>query len=290
MHKKQPDMKETLKKIHSVLDPLYGRREADAIARLIFEYVKGWTPVDMIVKADTELSDFNKSEIDSILTRLKQHEPIQYILGYADFYGMRLKVNPSVLIPRPETAQLVDLIVDENKESDLRVLDICTGSGCIALALARNLRFPEITALDVSSEALAVARENAASLKCRVRFVEADVLEWMPQREEYNIVVANPPYICEKEKTGMDKNVLLHEPEVALFVPDDDPLLFYRRIAKVSRTGLTAAGKLYFEINPFYLAEIKAMLAVMGYVDIRAEKDMYGRDRFVIASNPGKDD
>lgn len=283
-------MKETLRKIHTLLDPMYGRGEADAMTRMIFEAVKGWTPVDMIVYADKELSDFNREEIDAILRRLAAWEPIQYILGYADFYGMRLKIKPGVLIPRPETAQLVDFIVKENPRPDMRVLDICTGSGCIALALSRFLKFPEVTAVDNSPEAIQIAQENARTLKCRVKFILADIFVWTPAPDSLDIIVANPPYVDESEKVGMETNVLRYEPADALFVPDENPLLFYSRIAEVGFEALHPGGKLYFEINPRHSDAMKKLLEDIGYVDIRIERDMFGKNRFAMASKNYPDD
>ncbi len=171
-------LRDTINELRRRLYPIYGRGEANAIIDLIFLYLKGWNRVDLLVNEDKELSPFIEEEIDKILKRLERHEPIQYITGIARFCGMDLHVKPGVLIPRPETEQLVDIISDTNKKPDLRVLDVCTGSGCIAVALARALRFPEITALDISPVALEVARENDRLFKTHVRFVNADIFNW----------------------------------------------------------------------------------------------------------------
>ena len=275
-------MNSTLKNIHLELDPFYGKREVDAIARIIFEYLKGWSQVDMVVNADCKLSDFMKSQIHGIVERLKRYEPIQYIVGYAYFYGLKIKVRSGVLIPRPETAQLVDIIVDENKSPDLKVLDVCSGSGCISLALSRNLPFADVSGVDVSPDALAVARENASDLRCDVEFVQADIFRWTPP-EKYDIIVSNPPYIDMSEKAAMDRNVTEYEPMIALFVPDADPLMFYERIAEIGVESLKHRGKIYFEINFRHSAEVVLMLERKGYSSVRLEKDMYGKDRFAVA-------
>lgn len=175
-------MRDTLRKLREILRPLYGNGETEAIIRIMFHYLKGWNTVDIIMHEDASLSPFIKSEIDAILKRLVKHEPIQYITGEARFHGMEMKVTPDVLIPRPETDELVDIIVsDAGETEDLRVLDIGTGSGCIAIALARSLRFPTVTAVDISDAALAVARENASNLKANVSFIKEDILTVSPK-------------------------------------------------------------------------------------------------------------
>ena len=274
-------MKETLAKLRNALEPIYGKGETEAIIRIIFHHLKGWNLTDMLIHKEDELSDFIKGEIDDILARLLRHEPVQYITGEARFHGMNLKVAPGVLIPRPETSELVDIIIDENKErDDLRVLDVCTGSGCIAIALARNLPFSKVTALDISQEAIAVAKENVDILKTKVELIKADIFEWQPSLE-YDIIVSNPPYVMDKEALSMDKNVLDYEPHEALFVRDENPLIFYERIASIAIKSLSHSGKLYFEINPLQSAELDRMLRLMGFSDIRLMRDSFGKIRFV---------
>lgn len=274
-------MRETLKSLRSALVPLFGKGEAEAIIRLIFLHLKGWNTVDLIINEDKELSEFIKSQIIRILHRLLEGEPIQYIVGRAYFYGMDMKVNPSVLIPRPETEELVDLIVKGNPQSDLRVLDIGTGSGCIAIALARNLKFPAITAIDISQEALETAKENARILKANIHFELKDIFTYSTPESSFNIIVSNPPYINESEKSEMEANVLDHEPHTALFVPDNDPLVFYRRICDIALTALSDKGKLYFEINPRHAEEMKDLMNASGFLDVEIIKDIHGRDRFI---------
>lgn len=280
-------MRETLKKLRSTLRPLYGERETEAIIKLIFLYVKEWHTVDMLIHEPDELSPFIKSEIDNILDRLLRHEPIQYITGEAYFHGMELEVTPAVLIPRPETAELVDIIADRaGDRPDLRLLDIATGSGCIALALARILRFPEVTALDISGEALEIARKNASRLKVKINFIEADIFNWQPRTEAYDIIVSNPPYIDESERTAMDPNVTEYEPALALFVPDDDPLRFYKRITALAADGLVAGGRLYYEINPRHASQLADAIRAFGFADVEIIRDSFGKERFISASKP----
>lgn len=274
-------MKETLKKLHSALDPIYDKHESDAIIRLVFHYLKGWTLTDMLIHQDEELSPYIREKIEEILQRLLKHEPIQYITGEARFHGMDLKIKPGVLIPRPETDELVDLIIDENKDrDDLRVLDLCTGSGCIAIALARNLPFSKVTAVDFSPIAIEVANENSETLKTKIELVNADIFSWTPS-QKYDIVVSNPPYVMDKEALTMEKNVLDYEPHEALFVRDENPLEFYARIADIAKATLLAAGKLYFEINPLTANSLKALLKSKGFNDISILPDTSGKSRFL---------
>lgn len=271
------------------LAPVAGEREARASLRMIFEAVKGWTPVDVAIKGGDPVSPFVIGKVDDIINRMLTHEPIQYILGEAWWYGLRLKVSPAVLIPRPETAELVDLIVKEfSGRSDLRVADICTGSGCIAIALARNLPFSQVTAIDISSDALAVARENAALLRTpSVTFLEADATDpaSLPSAG-FDIIVSNPPYIAEDERGSMDKNVLLYEPHAALFVPDTDPLLFYRAIAAYGLTHLADHGRIFFEINPIYADRLAAHMRDAGWAHVLLTRDIHGTYRFLSATRP----
>lgn len=277
-------MRETMQKLRNALRPIYGDRETEAIIRIIFHYLKGWTTVDMLIHEPETLSPFLESEIDGILRRLLRHEPIQYITGEARFHGMEFHVTPDVLIPRPETDELVDIIVgDANDASDLRILDIAAGSGCIAIALARSLPFPRVSALEISEAALKVARDNASRLKADVSFIHADIFKWQPSPASFDIIVSNPPYIDESEKAAMEPNVLEYEPAQALFVPDSDPLVFYRRIAEVARTGLSEGGRLYLEINPRHAAELSELLKKNGFSDIETIKDSYEKDRFIRA-------
>lgn len=278
---------EVQKDIAERLTPLYGEGEAKAMGRIIFENLKGWNQTDLALKSREHLTPFVLGKIDDVLRQLLHRKPIQYIFGNAWFYGMKLKVTPDTLIPRPETAELVDFIVNENQRKDLNVIDLCTGSGCIAVALARNLPFASVTATDISEGALEVARENAVELHARVRFVKADLLT-VAGREavegRYDIIASNPPYIAEKEKSGMQDNVLLYEPHGALFVPDDNPLEFYKAIFDFADGNLSAGGKMYLEINPLFADDLLKEARGHGYDDAHVVRDSYGRYRFMIAS------
>lgn len=273
--------------MRQTLAPIYGTHEAQAMIRLIFHSLKNWDAAGLIMHEPDELSDYILDKIDDIMRRLQNHEPIQYILGEGYFYGMYLKVTPDVLIPRPETEQLVHLIVDENKSPDLSVLDIGTGSGAIAIALSRNLNFPQITALDISGKALAVAKENASRFKAKIDFIEEDIFKYSPKPESLDIIVSNPPYITESEKKTMERNVLDYEPASALFVPDENPLLFYSRIATVASSALKPDGRLYFEINPLFSNQLINLLSNDGFTDIMETKDAYGKRRFISCKRPG---
>lgn len=277
-------MQETLKKMRDVLYPIYGKGESDAIIRIIFHYLKGWDTTQMLIHQNDPLSPFIKGEIDKILQRLQKHEPIQYITGEARFHGLDLHVTPDVLIPRPETSELVDIISDDaDEKEDLRVLDIGTGSGCIAVALARSLKFPMISAVDISTAALDVAKKNAEILKVHINFIHADIFKWKPSGN-FDIIVSNPPYIDESERKDMEPNVTDYEPASALFVPDDDPLVFYRRIAAIASDSLSPSGKLYLEINPRHADQLAQMLKSDGFNTVDVMRDSFGKLRFIRAS------
>lgn len=271
--------------IRDRLAPLYGDGEARAMAKIIFENLKGWTPVDIAVKANDEMTDFMVGKVEQVLARLLDNEPIQYIFGNTVFYGLKLKVTPDTLIPRPETAELVDLIVGDRSQKDLRVLDIATGSGCIAVALGRNLPFADVTATDVSDKALKVAEDNAKALNVKADFIKADILKGEPaDAGEFDIIVSNPPYIAESERASMETNVVAHEPWLALFVPDSDPLRFYRAILKYGRDHLADGGKIFFEINPLFARQLVALAGESGYGDVQLQRDSFGKERFAIIS------
>lgn len=277
---------ETVNDLKKRLAPIYGEGEAKAMVRLIFHHLKGWSATDIIVNGDRQVSPYIHSLIERIMIRLTRGEPIQYVLGEARFYGMDLKVNRNVLIPRPETEELVDMIVKENGRSDLRVLDIGTGSGAIAIALSRNLRFPRVTAIDISPEALEVAGENARRLHADIFLREKDIFTYMPPEDSYDIIVSNPPYIPEEEKEDMERNVLDYEPGLALFVPDSEPLLYYSRISEVAIRALTPGGLLYLEINPRFAEALRDMLLNDGFVNIEIFNDISHRQRFIRAEKP----
>lgn len=275
-------LKEAIEQLRNGLTGVAEPQEIQAMIRVICEDIFNYDPVDVALRQESELPDFAEQRIADIITRLRRHEPLQYIVGTARFHGHRFKVTPATLIPRPETEQLVDLIIDENPGSDLRVLDMGTGSGCIAISLARALKFAQVDALDISRDALAVARENAAALKVKVRFFESDMLAPQPS-STYDIIVSNPPYICWSEREAMEPNVKDYEPGQALFVPDNDPLLFYKAITPYSAQSLVRGGKLYLEINQRFGAEVKRLLEDNGFDEVRVIEDSFGKTRFVAA-------
>lgn len=271
------------------LRPAMGAEAEDA-ARIIFEDVAGYDRKYIFMNGDREILDFVQRHISAAVDKVLAGEPVQYAVGRARFMGMDFKVSPAVLVPRPETEGLVDMIADDwSGRSDLAVLDLCTGSGCIAVALARALPFAQVEAVDVSADALAIARANAEALGAKVRFVQADVLTLGPERAaEYDIIVSNPPYVCESEKKDMDARVLDYEPHIALFVPDSDPLRFYRPIAASASVALKPGGMLYFEINPMFAADIEATLSAAGFTDVRVSRDFRGKQRFARATKPAE--
>ena len=284
------------------LTPLYDAGEAQAIVRTVLDVEYGMTLTDIICGKVNELSSDEERNLEEIIARLQNGEPVQYVLGKADFAGRTFHVEPGVLIPRPETAELCQWIEEEVSSLEAndpkQILDICTGSGCIAITLGFTLPNSEVTGWDISEDALRIAQGNVEMLKARnVRIEYQDAL-MLPKAAEaaeiseaaesslsksWNIIVSNPPYICEKEKADMEKNVLEHEPSIALFVPDEDPLKFYRAIAEYASSALKSEGALYFEINPIYEKETREMLEELGFKDIKTKEDAYGKKRMMKA-------
>ena len=270
--------------IKSALAEAYPEGEVRAFVRILFEEWMHYSTVDIYMRADSEVPPFMVEKMRHAVQRLLRHEPIQHIVGVAHFHGHRFAVSKHTLIPRPETEQLVDMIVDRNQDvPDLCVLDIGTGSGCIACSLARALRFAEVHAFDISQPALDLAAENARNLGVKVAFHHVDILNAVPQPQQFHIIVSNPPYICMHEQQLMEDNVLRYEPHSALFVPDNDPLLFYRAIARYASVALKPGGKLYFEINAAYGNDTAKLLSNFHFAEIEVARDFYGRDRFVSA-------
>ncbi len=278
-------VREELLEVRTRLEGIFDRREREAVILLIFSHVKGWSRVDLIINEGKELSDFAKREIDGIVDRLILGEPIQYITGNARFYGMDLKVRPGVLIPRPETEELVDWICDDAAgKSDLSVLDIGTGSGCIAVALAKHLSFPSVTALDFSQIAIEQTKENADLQKVKIRLIEADMYNWDSPSESFDIVVSNPPYIAPDEKSDMEVRVKDFEPEEALFVDEKDPIKPYKRIEEIASKALKPSGSVYVELNPRFAEDVKAYYESKGWQDVVLRLDSYGKKRMLKAS------
>lgn len=270
------------------LTPLYDAGEAQAIVRTVLDVEYGMTLTDIICGKVNELSSDEERNLEEIIARLQNGEPVQYVLGEADFAGRTFHVEPGVLIPRPETAELCQWIEEEvsSLEADERkqILDICTGSGCIAITLGLNIPNSEVTGWDISEDALRIAQGNVEMLKAgNVRIEYQNALMLPKTAETADIIVSNPPYICEKEKADMEKNVLEHEPSIALFVPDEDPLKFYRAIAEYASSALKSEGALYFEINPIYEKETREMLEGLGFKDIETKEDAFGKKRMMKA-------
>lgn len=276
-------MRTIAKKIEEGFATTYTDGEIKALTRIIATELLGVSQMAFYLKDDITLTAEQETLLDNAIERLKKHEPVQYILGYSDFCGLRFKVTPATLIPRPETSELVEWIASEATGNE-KILDIGTGSGCIAVSLAHKMPQSKVTAWDISPEALAVATENCIASNCMVTFRQVDILEHKPAEEQFDIVVSNPPYIRELEKSGMEANVLDWEPHTALFVPDSDPLLFYRTIAEKSLAMLRSGGKLYFEINREFGNETVQMLAALGYTDIELRKDFADNDRMIKAT------
>ena len=294
----------TYQQLWQSLTPLYDAGEAQAIVRTVLDVEYGMTLTDIICGKVNELSSDEERNLEEIITRLQNGEPVQYVLGEADFAGRTFHVEPGVLIPRPETAELCQWIEEEVSSLDAddpkQILDICTGSGCIAITLGLTIPNSEVTGWDISEDALRIAQGNVEMLKARnVRIEYQDAL-MLPKAAEaaeiseaaeaesslsksWNIIVSNPPYICEKEKADMEKNVLEHEPSIALFVPDEEPLKFYRAIAEYASSALKSEGALYFEINPIYEKETREMLEELGFKDIKTKEDAYGKKRMMKA-------
>lgn len=275
-------MKELIEKLRKQLNPIYGSNEAEWLVRCMMEDLCGVTRADMLLK-DIKIPDEKKRLAEQAAERLAKKEPYQYITGSTRFCDTTIHVSPAVLIPRPETAELVGLIAAREQAcTPVRILDLCTGSGCIAVALAKKIKGAQLFAADISQAALDMARRNAHENGVDVKFVRCDILgDTSRLPANIDVIVSNPPYVTESEKKEMDANVLDYEPYEALFVPDDNPLLFYRRIAEIGTTLLVPQGRLYLEINSAYPAETASMLEQAGYDGIKVKKDSYNNSRFI---------
>jgi release factor glutamine methyltransferase len=301
------------------LTGIYDTDEAKAIVRWVLDERFGLSLTDIVCGKIDELNETECKTLEAMMQRLETGEPVQYVMGTAEFCGRRFHVAPGVLIPRPETEELCEWIMASDKHgqtrtndsvaekavqensllSDANILDVGTGSGCIAITLALEMPEAKVTAWDISEEALSIAKKNAKALKADVTFEKHDILDFESHLEEQNIsltshlspltskswdvIVSNPPYVCQKEAATMEKHVLEHEPHLALFVPDNDPLRFYRAIAQYATTALKPGGLLYFELNPLYAHDISDMLRMMSWHDITLRQDQFGKQRFLKA-------
>jgi len=273
------------------LSVTYDEGEAKAIARMVYEVRYGLSLSDLLMGRDAEVP---QDELEQMAQRLERHEPVQYVLGVAEFCGHTYEVNSSVLIPRPETAELCQWIVEtageQSADNGCTMVDIGTGSGCIAITLAAAIPQAAVSAWDISAEALETAQRNATHNGVSIDFRQVDALRLAEsdtypelQSQQWSCIVSNPPYIAHEERYSMEPNVLNYEPHTALFVPDEDALVFYRAIAHYGQTALKPRGWLFFEINPRYAAELKQMLQQMTYQDVEVRQDQYGKQRMIRA-------
>ncbi|GAA4325952.1 peptide chain release factor N(5)-glutamine methyltransferase [Pontixanthobacter gangjinensis] len=263
----------------------FPQTEIDSFFYILTEHYLGLGRLDIALNPGVEVSEDQHQKFEKALLRLKDHEPVQHITGVAQFYGYSFRVNKSTLIPRPETEELVDWIISDHKDSRqrLEILDIGTGSGCIPVSLAKELKNSQVSSFDISKEALDLARVNARENSVKIDFHEVNILETESLEAKYDIIVSNPPYVRELEKNAMHKNVLDHEPATALYVKDDDPLVFYRKIAELALDALKENGMLYFEINQYLGKETKQMLEELGF-EAELKKDIFGNHRLLKAS------
>ena len=267
------------------LKNIQDEQEIESFFFILTEYLHNLKRVDVALNPNFKLSDAEVEKWNTILADLQQEKPIQYITGEAWFYGLRFEVNENTLIPRPETEELVEWIIESQKSKvqsqKLEILDIGTGTGCIPISLKVNLPQANVSAIDVSEKALEVAKRNAASNKVEINFIQTNILEAEDLNQNFDIIVSNPPYVRNLEKQEIKKNVLEYEPHLALFVEDTDALLFYRKIAQLALKNLSPNGLLFFEINQYLGKETVELLENLGFKNIELKKDIYGKDRMV---------
>ncbi len=263
----------------------YESQEVLSFFYILSEEILGMRRVDVAIHLDKKLLSHEIARFEEAEKRLKKYEPLQYIIGNTEFFGLSFLVNDNVLIPRPETEELVDWIVCDYKTHSrgLKVLDIGTGSGCIAISLAKNLSNVDVYAIDVSEKAIEIAKENAKRNNVAITFLEVDILNMVDLSQDFDIIVSNPPYVRELEKSEMKSNVLDNEPSLALFVSDKDPLVFYKKITDLAKKKLHTEGVLYFEINQYLGEETKAMIESFGFNSTILRKDVFGNDRMIKA-------
>ncbi len=266
------------------LIPLYGTNETQSLFRILINHFLGLRPVDLILQKDKKLTETQYEQLANRLERLVEEEPIQYILGETEFFGLAFNLTSDVLIPRQETEELVAWILSSTAvKKTISILDIGTGSGCIAISLAKQLPNAEVHAMDVSPKALAVAKKNAELHNVAITFVEQDILGTSVLSKDFDIIVSNPPYVRELEKAEMQKNVLDNEPALALYVPDADPLVFYQQITRLAKEHLSPNGVLFFEINQYLGQEMRTLLEDQNFESIELRKDLFGVDRMIKA-------
>lgn len=275
-------MEKNINYIKENLKELFPEQEIDAFIHWIFDHIKGYSRIDLVLNKNEHLKNEDTLKVKQIVDRLKNKEPIQYILGETQFCGLSIKLSKDVLIPRPETEEIVEYIRQETAHSELRILDIGTGSGCIPLALKNYFPEAQVSACDISEEALEVAKENGVRNKLLVNFFKHDILSKDHlQGARFDLIVSNPPYVRKSEMKHMEANVLEHEPHLALFVENDDPLIFYRAILAFSRHHLSTGGRLYFEINENLGAQLVDLMEAAGFNNILLKKDLQGKERLL---------
>lgn len=270
------------------LEDLYSIEELQSIFYLLAEKLLHLSRIDIALQLDDTLTSDEEINFNQAIDRLKIYEPVQYILGETEFFGYPFLVNKQVLIPRPETEELVSWIIEDVDKKETTILDIGTGSGCIAISLAKKLNNAVVSAIDISNKAIEVAKKNALINNVNVEYSSVDVLNFEDKlvlqdkwKSKFDIIVSNPPYVRMQEKKLMQLNVIDHEPDIALFVEDDDPLLFYRRISELSRQYLKHNGTLYLEINEYLGVEMEKMLNEAGFKHVELKKDMFGKNRMI---------
>jgi release factor glutamine methyltransferase len=272
---------------NEALSAIYPKTEIDSFFFILMEEKLNLQRIDTVLKPDYLITEKNLIDLKTIVKRLQKEEPIQYIIGTTEFYGLPFLVDKNTLIPRPETEELVTWVLDEikvltnNKITELSILDIGTGTGCIPISLAKNLTSLNISAIDISPEALLIAEQNAILNKVTIAFIELDILGAKSLPQKYDVIISNPPYVRELEKEEIKNNVLENEPHLALFVADENPLIFYNKIADLAKQQLSKNGMLFFEINQYLGKETVSMLAEKGFKNIQLKKDLFGNDRMI---------
>lgn len=277
-------IKNIRKRFHSQLEGIFPSTEIDAFLNLLFEHYMGLSRLEIAMNPDRKFDENQQQKLEKALQRIKEQEPIQYILGETEFYGLKFKVDQNVLIPRPETEELVDWIIKDAQTTthNLSILDIGTGSGCIAISLAVNLKRANVSAWDISTAALKIARQNAELNQVQVDFQKKDILQKSkPSDKKYDIIVSNPPYVRNLEKEQMQPNVLEFEPDLALFVKDEDALLFYREILLFAQEHLNPTGRIYFEINEYLKPDLETLLRKYDLKNYEFRQDIFGKTRML---------
>ena len=268
----------------NIISTIQDEKESDAICKLIFTKVFNFSEIDILLNKN--IKNFDKDKIDNIISRIKKNEPIQYILGVCDFLDFELFVDKNVLIPRQETQEMIHKICNENNFNNKNILDLCCGSGCIAIAIKKHFSQANVFAVDISKQALEIAKKNASKNNVKINIIKCDIFsDDVLNLEKIDVIITNPPYVCENEKRNIKNNVLKYEPEIALFVNDDNPLIFYKRIIEITSKILKNHGSIFCEINEAFGEEIKLLFQNANFKDVKINKDINGKDRWISAIN-----